>query len=446
TTPFLRVGLHSALGRLGFGWYPPHPLEEDTVRPFCGDARCWLKVPPGSTGAVTVDLHVPPDAVRGGSATVRANNVEATEKLSGTMWQTLRVEGVRADEKGLVEVRLQAPPFRPHEVFTNWDFRELGGAVRNVFFVADDEPESRSYEGVSVIITTYKRWSILEMTLDALRAQDWSNLQVVVMDDGSGDETWENLQAYRDEHREHFRLKIATQENQGQGMARNNSLSMANEDLVLFLGDDIIPEPDMIRAHVERHNAIGEYSAVVGFTDWYRKEINVTPFMEMVNVDGHQFGYSFMKDGADQPFTCFYTSNISIDRKILGEKPFDPTFNSYGWEDVELGYRLSLRGVRIIYEKAACAGHHHMTTVKSFYRRQLQVGRTHHDLLAIHPELLRNPYMPPERPRKWYRFTGPFVGFMVGAADALDRRNIPVPKKVLHHLMMIGFFRGRASF
>lgn len=444
-TPVLRPGLFSALGRLGAGWYPPHPIGQEDVRPFCGDARCGLKVTPGATGAVEVDIHVPQEVTRGGKITLEANDVEASTTLNGETWQTIRLDGVRADDRGVISVRMRTPSFRPHQIFGNWDFRRLGGAVRLVAFKPDRPMPPLSAKGVSVVITTFRRWPVLVMTLDALRGQDWPNLQVVVMDDGSGDETWDRLQQYQGRHEDQFRLTIATQENQGQGTARNNALRLVEEEFVLFLGDDIIPESGLIRAHVERHKALGEPAAVVGFTDWYRQEMLVSPFMEMVNFEGHQFGYDHMVSGADQPFTCFYTSNISIDRTILGDDPFNPAFSSYGWEDVELGYRLSLRGVRIVYEKTARAGHFHPTTVRSFFRRQLQVGRTHPDLLAIHPELATDRHMPPGRPPKWYRLAAPFAGPMVAAADALDRRRFPVPKRILHHLMMIGFYRGRTE-
>lgn len=444
-TPTLYPGLQSAIGRLGVGWYAAHPIEEEAVRPFCGDARCGLKVAPCEVGSLEVDIHVPEDAVRGGSVTLSANGVNGNFSLDGRMWQTVRIDGVQADENGTIDIRLQAPSFRPHAIYENWDFRLLGGAVRRFEFVADSKRPTPSIDGVSVVITTFKRWPVLELTLDALRAQQWPQLQVVVMDDGSGDETWESLNSYRRLHADHFRLTIATQNNQGQGLARNNALGLVEEDLVLFLGDDIVPEPGLISAHVERHRTLQQPAAVVGFTDWYRQGMSVSPFMEMVNVEGHQFGYDHMTSGTDQPFTCFYTSNISIDRTILGDDPFDAAFSSYGWEDVELGYRLSQRGVRIVYEEAARAGHFHPTSVRSFYKRQLQVGHTHHDLLAIHPELLNDRHMPSERPPKWYRFANPFSRIMVATADALDRRNLPVPRIVLHHLMMIGFYMGRSE-
>jgi hypothetical protein len=73
------------------------------------------------------------------------------------------------------------------------------------------------------------------------------------------------------------------------------------------------------------------------------------------------------------------------------------------------------------------------------------VGRTHLDLLAIHPELAADRHMPPERSPQWYRLATPFAGVWVAIADILDRHGFPVPKTILHHLMMIGFYQGRSQ-
>jgi GT2 family glycosyltransferase len=442
-TPILRVGRHSALGRLGPGWYPPEPIEDDAARAFCGDAQCCLQVAPGATGALEVDVHVPHGFTGLGSISVWANGATASAEPSDTLWQTLRVNGVTADGDGHVAIRLHAPSWRPHQSVGNWDFRRLAGAVRRVEFVSDHPSTPPAPGGLSVLITTYNRWDILHRTLESLRAQATPRVQVIVVDDGSVDGTYDRLVAYRDRHGEAFRLTIQRQENQGQGMARNNGLALVEEELVLFLGDDIIPAPGFVEAHLRRHITVSEPAAVVGFTDWDRGAMTVTPFMEMVNVDGHQFGYGFMKSGADQPYSCFYTSNISVPRAILGERPFDPRFSSYGWEDVELGYRLSLRGVRIVYDEAARAGHHHPTTVTTFYRRQEQVGATVHKVTELHPELARDPHMPPPEAPSWYRRIRLFAPLVARIASAVDRRGIALPKKLLHHLMMIGFYAGR---
>jgi len=436
----LRPAAHSSLGRLDFGWYDAHPIGEDMVRPFCGHARCRLKVEPEARGSVEIMLHVP-EAAATATARLRVNGKEISEKLSGELWQRLRIDDVEAEDDGVLEIDLITPTFRPHFLFENWDFRLIGGAVREICFLPETPRERPPRRGISVLITTFRRWNVLRMTLDALYSQNFEELEVIVMDDGSGDETLEELERYKERHPD-FRLKVATQENTGQGGARNHALELVDREIVLFLGDDIIPSEGFLRTHLETHNSHDDPVAVVGFTDWYRREMKVTPFMDFVNFQGHQFGYAFMEDGKEQPFTCFYTSNISLPRSVLGRDPFDRSFSSYGWEDVELGYRLSLKGLAIIYSEKARASHYHQTTIGSFFRRMHQVGSTYHKLLRLHPELLRNPHMPPEHPPRWYRVAEFIVPAVAALADRLDRRGIRLPKIFLHHLLMIPFYRA----
>jgi len=379
----LLPGHASALGRLGPGWHRPERIAERMARVTCGRARCWLKVGAGRAGSLRLAVHVPP-AAAGRELAVRCNGVEVTETLDGSVWQEIRL-WVAADSRGLLEVELSCPSWVPHELLGNWDFRTLGCAVESLRFEAPGGEAAPVAPLVSVVITTYNRWPILARTLAALEKQTWDRLEVVVVDDGSSDETWAGLKAWRDAVKGRMRVAVARQENTGQGLARNRGLGMAEGDLVLFLGDDILPEPELVAEHVRRHRETDGPCAVVGFTDWDRARVRVTPALELVNREGHQFGYAFMNDGEDVPYTCFYTSNISVPRAVLGEEPFDPAFRVYGWEDVELGYRLSLAGVRIVYCASARAAHCHQMDLRALYRRQVAVGRSLDTLLALHP-------------------------------------------------------------
>ena len=66
--------------------------------------------------------------------------------------------------------------------------------------------------------------------------------------------------------------------------------------------------------------------------------------MDYINDYGLQFGYKLIRHGEVVPFNFFYTSNISIDRELLVAHPFDTTFPSAAWEDIELAYRLDAQG------------------------------------------------------------------------------------------------------
>ena len=109
--------------------------------------------------------------------------------------------------------------------------------------------------------------------------------------------------------------------------------------------------------------------------------------MDYINDYGLQFGYKLIKDGETIPFNFFYTSNISIDRELLAAHPFDTSFPSAAWEDIEVAYRLDAKGLKIRYNAAAVTRHYHPMTIDSFARRQYTVGKSGAIFYRKHPEL-----------------------------------------------------------
>ncbi len=437
----LLPGQASALGRLGPGWYRPERIGNGLARVTCAMASCWLKTQPESSGALLLRVHVPPEAA-GRGLTVRCNGVEVHETLDGSLWQEIRF-WVVANARGLLRIELATEPWVPHHLSENWDFRSLGVAVESIRFVPDHPSVQQLNPMVSVIVTTFNRRAILERALAAWERQSWERLELIVVDDGSDDGTWRALESWRGRLGYRLQARIIHQSNSGQGSARNRGLEEAHGELVIFAGDDIIPEPSFVDEHVHRHLDAGDPCAVVGLTDWDRNTLRVTRAMELVNREGHQFGYAFMHDGEDVPYTCFYTSNISVPRDVLGAQPFDPAFRVYGWEDVELGYRLSLAGLRIVYAASARAVHHHAMDFTSLYRRQIAVGRSLATLLDLHPEIAADDVMPPPRARLAIRMIGRVAPLIVPPANLLDRIGVPVPRRLLRSLLEAGFVTGR---
>jgi GT2 family glycosyltransferase len=442
-SPELLPGQPSVVGRLGYGWYARELVEGEVARRICGHARCFLRVRPGDAGLLSVEVQLPADAGQERTVRVRCNGAEATLSIRGGGWQTLSL-ATRADDRGVLEVHLFSPTFIPHATAHNWDFRRVGCAARAVRFAPDRPWERRRYGLVSVVIPTHNRWPVLKETLEALERQSCRAFEVIVVDDGSTDGTWENLQRFRDAHRGKLDLTVLHQENLKQGRARNLGLRRARGDLVLFLGDDIVPDQGCVQAHVDAHNELADGYAVVGFTDWHRDRVRVTPFLEFVNLDGAQFSFGRLKDDEEAPFTNFYTSNVSVARDLLGEDPFHDVFKSYGWEDIELGWRLTLAGLRIVYRRAASARHIHPMTVRSFWERQLHVGGTIGALLQVCPELAGNPYLPPERPPKRWHLLRYLIPMTIPAIAALDDMGLRLPWVVYREIVTCAFYLGKA--
>jgi GT2 family glycosyltransferase len=234
----------------------------------------------------------------------------------------------------------------------------------------------------SVVIPTYNRLDMLLRVLDALEQQiEAPSFETIVVNDGSTDATDEVIRARSG-------ITFRTQPNSGPGKARNQGVALAKGRYVVFIGDDTVPEPRFLAEHARVHREAGydPLVACLGYTGWPRGE-HVTAFMDYINDFGLQFGYKLIKDGDVVPFNFFYTSNISIDRDLMARQPFDTTFPSAAWEDIELAYRLEAQGLKIRYNERAVTRHYHQMTVDSFARRQYTVGKSGAIFYRKHPEL-----------------------------------------------------------
>jgi len=238
----------------------------------------------------------------------------------------------------------------------------------------------------SVVIPTYKRLPMLLRVLDALEDQrEAPEFEVIAIDDGSGDETSRTMS---ERSTKQYALTFRSQPNSGPGQARNHGVSLATGRYILFIGDDTVPEPRFLAEHARVHHDARDNPliACLGYTGWPPGE-RVTAFMDYINDYGLQFGYKLIHHNEVVPFNFFYTSNISLDRQLLGDAPFDTTFPSAAWEDIELAFRLDALGLKIRYNARAVTRHYHPMTVDSFARRQYTVGRSGAIFYRKHPEL-----------------------------------------------------------
>ena len=89
-----------------------------------------------------------------------------------------------------------------------------------------------SHRPLTVVIPTYNRADLLGEAIDSVLGQDWPDLELLVVDDGSTDNTPEVLASYGD------RLRVIRQENAGESAARNTGIRAATTELVALLDSD----------------------------------------------------------------------------------------------------------------------------------------------------------------------------------------------------------------
>lgn len=99
---------------------------------------------------------------------------------------------------------------------------------------------------VSVLIPAYNAAAYIEQTLDSVLAQTWPHLEVIVVDDGSRDDTLAKAQRYAS-----TTVQVVSQANAGASAARNRAFALATGDYIQYLDADDLLHPDKVKAQLE---------------------------------------------------------------------------------------------------------------------------------------------------------------------------------------------------
>jgi GT2 family glycosyltransferase len=234
---------------------------------------------------------------------------------------------------------------------------------------------------LSVVIPTHERPDELRKTLDHLdRQSDAPPFEVIVVAN-AGDDLTPVEEAIG---RRRVQPRLIAPNVPGVSAARNLGVQVAQSDLILFLGDDILPSPRLLREHLAWHQDHPEHEVgVLGYVRW-AKDLDVTPFMRWLE-QGMQFDFDTIRE-SDAGAGRFYTANVSL-KKSLFELVggFDETM-PYLFEDIELAHRLAKHGFRLLYNRRAWAEHLHATTVDSWKRRMAIAGAAEYGVVQMHPD------------------------------------------------------------
>jgi glycosyltransferase involved in cell wall biosynthesis len=137
---------------------------------------------------------------------------------------------------------------------------------------------------VSIVIPTYNRSAYLGEAIESVLAQDYPQIELIVIDDGSTDDTAAVLSRYAD------RCRCEAQRNQGQARTLNRGWQLARGEILGFLGDDDCLRPGavtaLVRALIEDRDAVlayGDYSLIDSESRVARRIVfHPRPYVQMV--------------------------------------------------------------------------------------------------------------------------------------------------------------------
>lgn len=239
--------------------------------------------------------------------------------------------------------------------------------------------------GLSIIIPTYNGAQRIQNTLRAIEDQTVQEIEVIVVVDGSTDNTIELLKNSR---LQFAIFKILSQENRGRAAVRNRGAKEASGDLLIFYDDDMRPVGDSIRKHIEFHQSI-QY-AICGGNQLEDLKVLKTDIQRYKAYLSRKWTAKYC-DGLNElsDNDLFLTAaNMSVPKKLFLELGgFDEQLNDA--EDYEFAARALSKGVPVYFDKSNLAWHNDFITCNSYIRRQRQYNQANTTLQTILPPSFR---------------------------------------------------------
>jgi glycosyltransferase involved in cell wall biosynthesis len=241
---------------------------------------------------------------------------------------------------------------------TSWNER----SVRDVNF---------EWPSLSVVVCAYNASATLDECLHHLCDLDYPNLEIIVVDDGSTDDTAAIAQR-------HPRARLLCIPHAGLSAARNEGMWASSGDLVAYIDADAYPTADW-----PYYLALAfDSPRVSGAGGPNLPPLSDPPEAHLVaRTPGGPAHVLFSDDRAEHVPGC----NMAFWRHTLIQLGgFDPIFEAAG-DDVDLCWRLLDAGGEIGFHPAAVVWHHRRPSVRAFLRQQRSYGHSEALVEARHP-------------------------------------------------------------
>ena len=227
-----------------------------------------------------------------------------------------------------------------------------------------------SWPALSVVVCAYNEARLLHECLDSLAALDYPDLDVILCDDGSSDETLEIMRRYP--------FRVLDLPHGGLSAARNAGLAAARGEIVAYLDADAHCHPEwpyhlVLSMEDEGVVATGGPNLPVVDAGFTERAVAASP--------GGPIEVLVSDDRAEHVPGC----NMAYRRDELAAiGGFDVVYTSAG-DDVDVCWKLLDRGGEIAFAPAAQIRHHRRSTVKAYLKQQRGYGRSEKMVAARHP-------------------------------------------------------------
>ena len=228
---------------------------------------------------------------------------------------------------------------------------------------------------------TFNRVEAIGLTLEHLAAQTlpMSEFEVVVVDDGSTDDTEE----YVTQRSWAFELNYHRRNNSGAATTRNFGVAQSRAPLILFLDSDVVADSRLLELHVESHRGLEDRLIVGRVKPW--PEPSRPWYEQVVYAEG---GMDYGDTARSVPFYMTLGGNFSIARGVFDAVGgYNQSFPAAGCEETEFAYRAEQAGFSLWYQPEAIGYHNHPRSLYQRCQQQYAHMSSMALLIAMHPQL-----------------------------------------------------------
>lgn len=250
-----------------------------------------------------------------------------------------------------------------------------------------EEPvETDEYPLVTLIVPAYNEAVVLEAAVDGLMEIDYPRFEVLVVDDGSTDETYAEAVRLVGVYGSN-RMRVITQPNGGKASALNTGIANARGELILCMDGDSRLEPQTLRQAV-KHFADPSVGAVAGDVKVVNRLNLLTKLQALEYIEGLSLvrtAHAFFRRVMVIP------GPIGIFRKQVLEEVGGYYQDTYA-EDCELTVRILLAGWKVKHESRAVAWTEAPESLQSFFNQRYRWSRGILQAVVKHRGQLLKPF------------------------------------------------------
>jgi GT2 family glycosyltransferase len=319
--------------------------------------------------------------------------------------------GARAGLAGTVVFSFTDEWFRGGLPVEDWAFglttrerqpKESYFAVQRQYQLSPFFPLPRSPK-VSVVVASYNGGRTLRACLESLRHLKYPSYEVILVDDGSTDDTRTIAQAFPE-------VRTIRQENLGLSVARNTGIAAATGEIVAFTDSDCRADEDWLRYLVG--DLLNSECVGIGGHNLLPPDDSLVAAAVLVSPGGPAHVMLTDREAEHIP-GC----NMAFYKSVLEEiGGFDPVFRKAG-DDVDVCWRLQQRGHRIGFSPAGFVWHYRRSTIQAYLKQQAGYGEAEALLARKHPEY----------------FNGVGNGIWRGRIYSSSRHGVVLQRSIIYH-------------